>query len=551
MNARDLRRCLGGLLVLVLLSVAFRNGGSRPLDGHEIFVAETATEMLASGEYLVPEFGGEPRLQKPPLGYWLAAAAQTVLRSGSPIVGEIAARLPSIVAGLALVALTYAIGRSAFECRRTGLLAAGILSSSWLFFVYSRSARPEMLYACFCALQLLGTLLALARARRGLPTARAALVAAAGLAGALLAKGPHLPLCFLVGAGLAVHLRAPELKPTKVAAWLVAGFLPALLYFGVVALRVEDALSVWTREMVQDKSIPLLLRPLRFYFPIALAKGMLPWVPLGLLAVYAGWRRRDHPAAAVLGTTVLASLFVLGFSGKLRAHYVLPLLPLVAVLGAQGFVSWWDAARSDLRARRWLDGLVVLQGVCVLAFLVGVAFVTARPHPGSANFMLWPALIWLGLAGALLLLSGVLLRARVGAGVGAAAAAVLIGWIAVANVGGDASRRWTHARQFARDVARAVEPGSEVLLDDGERSPLVYYGRLRTIRYPLDSPESWSRRPTPALVVSRARRVERLGLPAELVIAEAEEARDEMVLVRLAATPGSREEAPQHRAHRP
>jgi 4-amino-4-deoxy-L-arabinose transferase-like glycosyltransferase len=37
---------------------------------------EVAVTMLETGDYLVPYYDGEPRLQKPPLYYWLAAASQ-------------------------------------------------------------------------------------------------------------------------------------------------------------------------------------------------------------------------------------------------------------------------------------------------------------------------------------------------------------------------------------------------------------------------------------------------------------------------------------------
>ena len=65
---------------------------SIPLDSHEIFVAETAQEMLQRGDWIVPYFNGEPRLNKPPVSYW-ATAALAYAAGAAPRVSEIHARL--------------------------------------------------------------------------------------------------------------------------------------------------------------------------------------------------------------------------------------------------------------------------------------------------------------------------------------------------------------------------------------------------------------------------------------------------------------------------
>ena len=59
----------GRLLLLGAVSLAIaaiRLGESRALDPHEIYVAGTATEMLETGELLIPSFNGKPRIEKPP-----------------------------------------------------------------------------------------------------------------------------------------------------------------------------------------------------------------------------------------------------------------------------------------------------------------------------------------------------------------------------------------------------------------------------------------------------------------------------------------------------
>ncbi len=76
---------LGGPMstaLVVLLAFVTGLAGTlrdRPLETHEIYVAQTAREMMASGDFVRPVFNGLPRLNKPPLMYWSVIAAASVL----------------------------------------------------------------------------------------------------------------------------------------------------------------------------------------------------------------------------------------------------------------------------------------------------------------------------------------------------------------------------------------------------------------------------------------------------------------------------------------
>jgi 4-amino-4-deoxy-L-arabinose transferase-like glycosyltransferase len=60
-------RVLLAALVVLGIGVALPGSTTVPLESHEIYVAQTAREMAARGDWLVPHFNGQPRLQKPPL----------------------------------------------------------------------------------------------------------------------------------------------------------------------------------------------------------------------------------------------------------------------------------------------------------------------------------------------------------------------------------------------------------------------------------------------------------------------------------------------------
>ncbi len=90
-------------LLVLLCVLTFFVGLGRPAitDSDEAFYAEAAREMVAGGDWITPHYNGQYRFEKPVLYYWLAALGY--LGVG---VSELAARVPSAVAGLVLVLTT-------------------------------------------------------------------------------------------------------------------------------------------------------------------------------------------------------------------------------------------------------------------------------------------------------------------------------------------------------------------------------------------------------------------------------------------------------------
>src|SRR5262249_21335310 len=115
---------LAGLALLALLLAFFRLGEIGLLDPDEARYAQTTREMMERGDWAVPYFNGEPRLKKPPLYHWENLA--TFAAFG---INEFAARLPSAIAFLALVALTLEFARRE-RGWPFGLRAAAILATT-------------------------------------------------------------------------------------------------------------------------------------------------------------------------------------------------------------------------------------------------------------------------------------------------------------------------------------------------------------------------------------------------------------------------------------
>jgi 4-amino-4-deoxy-L-arabinose transferase-like glycosyltransferase len=107
--------------------------------------AGAAREMVENHHWLLPTNDGIPRLQKPPLLYWLIIASYKILG-----VNEAAARLPVALAVVATVALIFLIGEKLSDYWR-GFIAGLIYLSFCGTFLLARIVMPEPLVTAFIA----------------------------------------------------------------------------------------------------------------------------------------------------------------------------------------------------------------------------------------------------------------------------------------------------------------------------------------------------------------------------------------------------------------
>ena len=107
--------------------------------------AGAAREMVQDHQWLLPTNNGIPRLQKPPLLYWLI-----ILSFKAFGVNEAAARLPIALAVVASVALIFLIGETLTDYWR-GFIAGLIYLSFCGTFLLARIVMPESLVSAFMA----------------------------------------------------------------------------------------------------------------------------------------------------------------------------------------------------------------------------------------------------------------------------------------------------------------------------------------------------------------------------------------------------------------
>ena len=357
-------------------------------DPDEPHYAQTSSEMLASGEFRVPVYDGKPFFDKPVLFHALQATAMWVL---GPT--ELAARLFTALAALALVGVTRWLGAALFDAE-TGDLAALMLATTPGMFAFARCAILDMVFTAFL---VSGIGLIAVSAFRGRP--RLQYAGYALLALAVLTKGPLALALTGLTFGVTIALSGEARRRILELHWLAglgAVILLSAPWFLWMWSRFGDAFveGYVLRENLLLFSEPLYGdQPSSFFYPRVVAAGLLPWTPLvagyAIDRLRAAFRGRVDDAAevAVWAWAIAVPGFFTLSSFKLD-HYVLPAGPAFCLLAARG----WRGLAGATTLRPWAATSLAAASVGVLLAGGGV-FLTAF---GSALPLDLPAWALLG-----------------------------------------------------------------------------------------------------------------------------------------------------------
>jgi 4-amino-4-deoxy-L-arabinose transferase-like glycosyltransferase len=117
-------------------------------DWDEINFAESAREMIRSGDYMLVQINYSPFWEKPPLFFWLQVLSMKVFG-----ITEFAARFPNAVFGTIYLITFYLIGRKHFS-PRFGLLWALLFFGSLLPHIYFKSGIIDPVFNFFIFLSI-------------------------------------------------------------------------------------------------------------------------------------------------------------------------------------------------------------------------------------------------------------------------------------------------------------------------------------------------------------------------------------------------------------
>jgi 4-amino-4-deoxy-L-arabinose transferase-like glycosyltransferase len=341
-------------LLFFFACVAFHIIGtwSVPLiDRDEPRFAEASREMIERGDYIVPHFNNQLRLDKPPLAYWAQIASYRIFGEN-----DFAARFPSAIAA-ALVAMSILAWGRQIGGERVGWWAAIIFTLSLQTFLHAKAAVADMWLVLFMTLAHWagwGLLQEKTTSNAERPTPNAQwiwwLTFYLSLALGFLAKGPIAWTPLLTLGAMKFFSRDIKIVPrfkfvrgillmlAVVALWGI----PALIQTHGEFLRIGIGRHVIGRsframESHGSNSIGIYLLLLPFYFVTVFA-SFFPW-SIKLPALTKKLRReRDQVDVYLLcGAGIIFVIFSL-IKTKLP-HYTLPAFPLLALLIARHVAS--------------------------------------------------------------------------------------------------------------------------------------------------------------------------------------------------------------------
>ena len=363
------------LILLLLLGPVFLAGlGNAPLiDPDEGRYAEIPREMLVSGDFITPTLNYVKYFEKPPLLYWVNAASMLLLGKN-----ELAARLPSALAGLFTTLLVYMAGRRLYN-RRTGLIAATILGTSAGFLIQSRIIITDMLLTMFLSLALFSFIMA---ARPGNSSQRTWYhLFFAGCAFAVLTKG-------LIGILIPGMILFWYLIFSR--DWSLLNQIPwisGIILFMAISFPWFIAVSRENPEFLNfffihehfnrfTSKVHGRYQPFWYFVPV-IAAVLFPWctsIPSSLISGWKRWRlNRERSDLFLVLWAVLPFLFFSLSSSKL-APYMLPVCPPIALLIASRFSFIIDEKPEKIKTITITTGcLLLISGVLfLLAFSLPV-----------------------------------------------------------------------------------------------------------------------------------------------------------------------------------
>jgi len=351
---RDKTILLFSAILFLTLLPGIRHGIWRP---DEPQVAGICAEMAYQKDFVVPRLNGQPFLEKPPFYYALGAMLGTFFGEDN----DLAYRLASIFfAGLTLF-ITFRMV-SLRGGTMSGLLASGVLASSWGFFRLARWIQVDMSLVFSVTLAMYAYMRLSEKSMR-----RHSMLMGLGIGFSFMAKGLVGPAIIATAVVADIILKRDLSIIRKIGPlWILAiMFIPALPW--ILALYGRGGLP-FLREVIvvnnlmrftgapEGAALGHMHGPL-FYLKV-LPLDFLPWTFAFVPALVSSLRKpKDNP---YLGWFI-GPFLLLSIASAKRDVYLIPLYPACACMTALWLsravkLRWGGAYREDDMGNRRARG---------------------------------------------------------------------------------------------------------------------------------------------------------------------------------------------------
>ena len=366
------------LILLIVLTVCILPLGGRPmLTPDETRYAEIPREMILSGKYVSPRLNGVRYFEKPAFSYWAFALSFKVFG-----MNRFALRLPCMLAMLATAWIVFLLMGHYYRDPRTRLLGALIFAAMPFVYVLATIAVTDMFLTLFVTGASASFFLA---AQDDTGRGKRVLL--------LLLCGFCCGLAFLTKGFLAFAVPAVTLVPYLIwdRKWKKIFTLPWIPLVVMLLVAAPWCLAIHRQEpdfwhyffVVEHlnrffgKEKAQHARSFFYFFPF-MAAALAIWMVM-IPNLCRSWRDQVKKSPLMkfcICGVVLPFLMLSCSSGKLPT-YILPCLPLAAILIAVGLEKFFVEERRDKAFHLTLLILAVLLPITLL--LVTINMLTGFP----------------------------------------------------------------------------------------------------------------------------------------------------------------------------
>tara|TARA_B110000483_G_scaffold12367_2_gene14121 strand:- start:446 stop:2119 length:1674 start_codon:yes stop_codon:yes gene_type:complete len=359
-----------------------------PLDRDESRYIQSTVQMLESNDFVNINFLDTPRLKKPPGIYWLQAMSATFIKNifflDSPPLWSF--RLPSAIGASVSIWITFLLGQLLFG-RAQGFIASLLLISSPLLIIESHVAKTDsaLLASFLFVLYILAKIIFYIEQNIKKPSDITILAAWVVLSFSFLIKGPiALFILFLLILFFRFSREPINYKNFKPVIGIVIFIIIVFPWFMFV--QSGNNTDVFLNSIKKDMLLKLISAQESHGAPpgsYLLSSFLTAW-PITLFifptVIWVFNNKKNKPVKFLLCSLLPSWLFFEIMPTKLL-HYILPLLPSLAILTAamivssikdKNFIASFDKHIFRLVSiLPFIGGLLIAFGIIYLANIYG------------------------------------------------------------------------------------------------------------------------------------------------------------------------------------
>lgn len=332
-------------------------GGLRP--DADAWYAQKAKELIASGNFFVINFHGEPEFLHTPFLIWMDALSFKLFG-----ISTYSAILPSAIFGTATLVLTYKIAHRLFDDRWIAFVAGIILLFPGYYLETARKGQVDATLGFMVTLALFAFL-------KAKDNPKWYYLYGLGTAGAILTKSMIGLFPFIIGLVYLVSTRQfREIFNVHLVLSVIFGLLLGSSwyivnwnYFGEAFVDVHFG---WLLFSMYSEGANNWWN--RFDYFKELFENYWPWLPILVAGVWLFGKRAvlqsDRQALFVL--IWIGVVFIIMSSASIRqTHYLISMFPAMALVVAKTLGDWLTENRRELLFK------VLVGTIMITAFLIG------------------------------------------------------------------------------------------------------------------------------------------------------------------------------------